>query len=136
MSEDARTNQLDLHQTNRSGTFSQAHIRFHVAAYDKNDCLVAETLYPPIRNKKAFEQLSIARIIQPDFDLRANKKVYVYCGFDPKRFTPENELCPFEFQLVFFAEINNVNIDENKSRFDNPDLTVDAFYVPFCPVKR
>lgn len=132
-SEEDRSKQLILDESPPTGTFSQAHVRLYAAVY-LEQYLLSECLSPPIRNKKNFERLTITRVVQPNFELRANNQAYVYCGHDLTKFFNEQNRCPFEFQFVFVDK--DVFIDDTnlESLFDDPQLTVNAEFVPDCGV--
>ncbi len=132
--EDECGKQLIFFDENEKGTFSQAHVRLYVAAYDEHDILLTEALNPPLRNNKAFEQLRIIRIVQPRNDLRANEPAYVYCDYDYSRSKPERDPCPYEFELVFTRSSSTPNENQLLQLFNKPDMCINASYVPNCPV--
>ena len=126
--------QLILFDENEIGTYSQAHVRLYVGAYDENDVLLTEALHPPLRNSKAFEQLRIIRIVQPKYELYANEPAYVYCDYDYSKSKPEYDVCPYEFELVFTRSVNTPTEDQCLRLFDNPHVSTAASFVPNCTV--
>ena len=117
------------------GTYSQAHVRLYVAAYDENDVLLTEALYPPLRNSKTFEQLRIIRIVQPKHELYANESAYVYCEFDYSKSRSEIEKCPYEFELVFTHSTNTPSENQLLRLFDESNFSTTASFVPNCVVR-
>jgi len=128
--------QLILYDENE--TYSQAHVRLYVAAYDNNDILLTETLHPPLRNNKAFEKLHIIRIVQPKHELYANEPAFVYCDYDfsksKSKSKSEHDACPYEFQLAFTQSINPSNETQLLELFDKPHICIPASFVPNCAV--
>ncbi|CAF2532279.1 unnamed protein product [Rotaria sp. Silwood2] len=127
--------QLILWNENETGTYSQAHVRLYVAAYDENNTLLTEALNPPIRNSKVFEQLRIIRIVQPKNDLNAKDTTYVYCNYDYNQSKLEYNSCPYNFELFFASSSNTLNQNQVVQSFDKPQLCVGASYVPDCPIQ-
>ena len=132
--EEQCSKQLTLNNNEEHGTYSQAHVRLYVAAYNEHDILLAETLHPPLRNSKTFEQLRILRLVQPKCDLRANEPAFVYCEYDHSKSKSEYQTCPYEFQMVFLLTMQKPNINQLLKLFDQPHLVAKASYVPNCPV--
>ncbi|CAF0795077.1 unnamed protein product [Rotaria sordida] len=124
--------QLILWNENETGTYSQAHVRLYVAAYDNNDILLTEALHPPIRNNKIFEQLRIIRIVQPRNDLRANETAYVYCDYDYNKSNSEYTSCPFNFELFFAPSSSTLIQNQILPLFGKPHICIKASYVPNC----
>jgi hypothetical protein len=125
---------LILFDENEIGTYSQAHVRLYVAAYDENDVLLTEALHPPLRNNKTFEQLRIIRIVQPKHELHANESAYVYCDYDYNKSRLELDICPFEFELAFTPSMNTPTEEQCLRLFDNPHISTKASFVPNCAV--
>ncbi|CAF0756222.1 unnamed protein product [Rotaria sp. Silwood1] len=125
--------QLILWNENEMGTYSQAHVRLYVAAYDENDILLTEALHPPIRNSKSFEQLRIMRIVQPRNELQAHQSAYVYCDYDYNKSKSEYDFCPYNFELCFAPSSNTLNQNQISQLFDKPHIYIRACYVPNCP---
>ena len=132
--EEQCSKQLTLSNNEEHGTYSQAHVRLYVAAYNEHDVLLAETLHPPLRNNKMFEQLRIVRLVQPKCDLRANEAAFVYCEYDYTKSKSDYQTCPYEFQMVFVLSMQKPNGNHLLKLFDQPHLCVPASYVPNCPV--
>jgi hypothetical protein len=125
---------LILFDENEIGTYSQAHVRLYVAAYDENDVLLTEALHPPLRNNKTFEQLRIIRIVQPKHELHANESAYVYCDYDYNKSKLEHDKCPYEFELCFTRSMSTLTEDQCLRLFDNPHIYTKASFVPNCAV--
>ncbi len=107
-----------------------------MAAYDENDVLLTETLHPPLRNNKTFEQLRIIRIVQPKHELHANEPAYVYCDYDYSKSKSEYDPCPYEFELVFTRSTNTLNENQLLKLFDKPHISTGASSVPNCSVSK
>ncbi|CAF1354733.1 unnamed protein product [Adineta ricciae] len=128
-----RGKQLVFFNNDTKRTYSQAHVRMYVAAYDENDILLAETLHPPLRNSKAFESLRIMRIVQPRRELRAKDSAYVYCNYDFNQSKTDYVSCPFQFELVFMSFSNTPDDGQLLKLFEKPHVCAEAHYVTDCP---
>jgi hypothetical protein len=132
--EELRVKQLILFDNDEKGTYSQAHVRLYVAAYDEHDTLLTEALHPPLRNNKTFEQLRIIRIVQPRTILQANEPAFIYCEYDYSKLKLEPDVCPYEFEIVFTRSLNTPDNDQLLQLFNRPHMCVRASSVPNCPV--
>jgi hypothetical protein len=127
--------QLILNDDNESKTYSQSHVRLYVAAYDENDILLTETLYPPFRNKKRiFQQIRIIRLVQYRHELHANELAFVYCDYEDCKLNQENDICPFKFDLVFTHSIDTPDENQLLQLFNTPHMCIKASFVPNCTV--
>ena len=133
--EDQRNQQLILDDNNHeTGTFSKAHVRLYVAAYDENDILLTEALHPPLRNNKIFEQLHIIRIVQPKHELHAHESAYVYCNYDYHKSRSDQDICPYQFELVFTHSTAIPTAEQLLRLFQHPHMSISASFVPNCTV--
>lgn len=105
-----------------------------MAAYDENDVLLTETLHPPLRNNKTFDQLRIIRIVQPRQELHANESAFIYCDYDYSKSKLENDACPYEFELIFTRSTTKPNENQLLRLFDRPHICTRASFVPNCSV--
>lgn len=106
----------------------------YVAAYDENDILLTEALHPPLRNNKIFEQLHIIRIVQPKYELHAYEPAYVYCNYDYHKSRSDQDLCPYQFELVFTQSTSEPTTEQLLRLFHQPHISIPASFVPNCAV--
>jgi hypothetical protein len=122
---------LILDDQNDKKTYNQAHVRLYVAAYDENNILLAETLHPPLRDTKTFEQLQIIKIIQSKLELHSGDKAFIYCIYDSDKSKAE---CPYIIEFAFSTNHDKLDDNQLQDIFEKQRVHTQASYIDKCPV--
>ncbi len=125
---------LILYDEPEKKSYSQAHVRLYAAIYDDNDILCAETLYPPLRDTKKFEQIQILRIVQSTSELHSGATAFIYCTYDTDKFKSELSTSPYIVEFAFTTKGDKRDSDRLLKLFETQSINTPTSYVYKCTV--
>ena len=113
-------------------SYSQAHVRLYAAMYDTNGVLCAETLHPPLRDTKKFEQIQLIKIVQSSTELHSGETAFIYCTYDAEKL--KSDTSHYIVQFAFVPKNDRPDPNRLYELFETQSIDTPALYVHKCTV--